>query len=134
MQTMKVKKLIEMLTEMNPNSDVFTYIGSELGYKICPIVSIGRDEEKGNKCSFTLISTSFDGDGNHNWEPWEIEEEDNETNNKLIGGETMIGFNESSPITMQDAIQVVSNYLDHDGFDDYTKDVLTSLIQYLEKQ
>ena len=32
-----------------------------------------------------------------------------QTNNKLIGGETMIGFNESSPITMQDAIKVVRN-------------------------
>ena len=60
--------------------------------------------------------------------------ETNKTNNKLIGGETMIGFNESSPITMQDAIKVVRNYLYQDGFDDYTNVVLTSLIQYLEQQ
>ena len=56
-----------MLKTMNPESEVFTFIGSEKGYKICPILCVGRDEEKGDDCNFVLLHTEFEG---QDWSEW----------------------------------------------------------------
>lgn len=64
---MKIKQLMDILKTMNPESEVFTFIGSAIGYKICPIITVGRDEEKGNDCNFVLLNTEFDG---QDWTEW----------------------------------------------------------------
>jgi len=59
---MKVKKLIEMLEEVNPDTECCIHLRSEDGYKLLSIQLVGSNED------ITLLASPFN---EREWSEWE---------------------------------------------------------------
>ena len=66
---MKVKKLIEMLLDVHPDTDCCIQLRSDDGYKLLSIQLVGSNED------ITLLASPFDEE---DWIEWDSEWEDEE--------------------------------------------------------
>jgi hypothetical protein len=68
---MKAKKLIEMLEQLDPDAEIISDVGSEIGSKKCKIIGVSHNDDDPGKSDFATVNIDFGP--NMDWDPWDME-------------------------------------------------------------
>ena len=68
---MKAKELIEMLEQLDPDAEIISDVGSEIGSKKCEIIGVSHNNDDPGKSDFATVNVDFGDD--MDWHPWNKE-------------------------------------------------------------